>query len=145
MGRPNCGSRDSYRMNSSQHYVRSVNSVTVYSVISYVEMPRVRYTLEQRLYMYDTYMRSGSTRKVRIRFRSKFQDVTVPHRRTIHRVVNKVVQTGSLLDSRNRNVECLLKRNWMKSVLGLKKHSNALHRRPGFQNRQHELPQNSCV
>jgi transposase len=48
--------------------------------------------------MYDAYVKSGSARKVRRRFRRKFQDVTVPHRETVHRIVNKVRETGSLLD-----------------------------------------------
>lgn len=61
-------------------------------------MPRVRYTLEQRVFMYDAYVKSGSARKVRRRFRRKFQDVSVPHRETVHRIVNKVRATGSLLD-----------------------------------------------
>jgi transposase len=48
--------------------------------------------------MYDTYVKSGSARKVRRRFRHKFQNVTVPQRETVHRLVNKVRWTGSVLD-----------------------------------------------
>jgi transposase len=53
--------------------------------------------------MYDTYVKSGCIRTVRRRFAHKFQDVTIPHRKTIHAIVNKVRQTGSLLD-RKRTV-----------------------------------------
>jgi transposase len=53
--------------------------------------------------MYDAYVKSGSTRKVKRRFRRKFQDVTVPHRKTIHRIVNKVRQTGSLMDRKPKH------------------------------------------
>lgn len=63
-------------------------------------MPRVSYTLEQRLFMYDTYVKSGCVRTVRRRFAHKFKNVTIPHRKTIHAIVNKVRQTGSLLDKR---------------------------------------------
>lgn len=63
-------------------------------------MPRVSYTLEQRLFMYDAYVKSGCVRTVRRRFAHKFQDVTIPHRKTIHAIVNKVRQTGSLLDKK---------------------------------------------
>jgi hypothetical protein len=50
--------------------------------------------------MYDTYVKSGCVRTVRRRFARKFQDVTIPHRKTIHAIVNKVRQTGSLLDKK---------------------------------------------
>lgn len=61
-------------------------------------MPRVRYTLEQRVFIYDAYVRSGSPSKVRRRFGLKFRDVPVPSRETVHRTVNKVRETGSLQD-----------------------------------------------
>jgi hypothetical protein len=55
-------------------------------------MPCVEYTFEQvSVSMYDTYMQRGSTRKVR-RFWHKFQDVAVPHKDIIHRIVNTLRQ-----------------------------------------------------
>jgi hypothetical protein len=45
-------------------------------------------------------VKSGCVRTVRRRFAHKFQDVTIPHRKTIHAIVNKVRQTGSLLDKK---------------------------------------------
>jgi len=50
--------------------------------------------------MYDTYVKTGSARKARRKFRRKFPDATVPHRETVHRIVNKVRQTGSVLDKK---------------------------------------------
>jgi transposase len=50
--------------------------------------------------MYDTYVKSGCIRTVRRRFARKFQVVTIPHRKTIHAIVNKVRQTGSLLNKK---------------------------------------------
>jgi len=52
--------------------------------VSWVEILRVRYTLEQRVFVYDTHVESN------------FQDVTAPNR-TIHRIVNKLKQIVSLL------------------------------------------------
>jgi transposase len=66
-------------------------------------MPRVRYTLEQRVYMYDTYVKSGSARKVRRRFRLKYPGVTVPQLETVHKLVNKVRRTGSVLDRKAKS------------------------------------------
>jgi hypothetical protein len=57
----------------------------------------VRYTLEE-VFMCDTYVKSGYTKKEWGRFWRKFLDVRVPHRRSIRRTVNKLRQTGSLLD-----------------------------------------------
>jgi hypothetical protein len=69
----------------------------------WAKMPRVRYTLEQRVYIYDTYVKSGSARKVRRRFGRKFQDVTVPQRETVHRLMNKVRETESVLDRKTES------------------------------------------
>jgi hypothetical protein len=55
--------------------------------------------------MYNTYVESGSTRKKGRRFWHKFQDVTVPHRKIIHRIVNKLRETGLLLD-KNPESKC---------------------------------------
>jgi hypothetical protein len=46
--------------------------------------------LEQWVFMDDTYMKSGSTRKVRKRFRLQFQDITVPHIKAVRRIVKKL-------------------------------------------------------
>jgi hypothetical protein len=42
--------------------------------------------------MYDAYVKNGSARKV------KFLNVKVPHRENMCRTVDKLKQTGSLLD-----------------------------------------------
>jgi transposase len=63
----------------------------------------VRYTLEQRVYLYDTYVKYGSARKCRRKFRRKFCDETVPSRQTIHNLVNKVRSTGLLIDKKQKH------------------------------------------
>jgi hypothetical protein len=50
----------------------------------------VRRTLEQRVLLYDTYMKNESTGKCWRKFRRKFRDETVPSRQTIHNLVNKL-------------------------------------------------------
>jgi hypothetical protein len=68
----------------------------------------VRYTLEQRVFLYDTCVKYGSAGKCR----RKFRDESVPSRQTIHNFVNKL-RTMGLLKTRKQNisVECLLRRN----------------------------------
>jgi hypothetical protein len=74
----------------------------------------VRYKSEQPEFMYNTYVKNGSTRKVRRGYRHKFQDVAFPHR-----IVNKLKGAVSLLDKNfNQNTACSLKRKYMKLVFG---------------------------
>jgi hypothetical protein len=54
----------------------------------------VRYTLEQCVFMYDTYVKFGSAGKCRRKFRRKFHDERVPSRQTIHNLLNKLRTTG---------------------------------------------------
>jgi hypothetical protein len=55
----------------------------------------VRYSLEQLVFLYDTYVKYGSAGKCRRQFRRKFRDETVPSRQTIHNLVNKLRSTES--------------------------------------------------
>jgi hypothetical protein len=68
-------------------------------VISCIQVPQVSYTVGQLVFMYNSYVKIACARRVQRRFQHKFQGVTVPHRSTIH-TVNKLRQTGSLLDKK---------------------------------------------
>jgi hypothetical protein len=48
----------------------------------------VPYTLQQRVFLYDTYVKYGSARKCR-KFRCKFRNERVPSGQTIHNLMNK--------------------------------------------------------
>ncbi|PSN30180.1 hypothetical protein C0J52_27590 [Blattella germanica] len=62
-------------------------------------MMRVKYTLEQRMFLFEIYTRKHSYLKCRIRFIRKFRGVSLP----IHRLVCKVRETGAFADKkRNR-------------------------------------------
>jgi hypothetical protein len=63
----------------------------------------VRYTLEQRVFLYDIYVKYGSARKCRRKFRCTFRDERVPSRQTIHNLVNKLRTTGLLIDKKQRH------------------------------------------
>jgi hypothetical protein len=62
----------------------------------------VRYTSEQRVFMYDTYVKYGSAGKCRQKFRRKYRDGSVPSRQTIHNLVNKLRITELLIDKKTK-------------------------------------------
>jgi gamma-glutamylcysteine synthetase len=63
----------------------------------------VQYTLEKRVFLYDTYVKYESTRKCRWKFRRKFGDERVPCKQTIHNLVNKLRSTGLLIDKKQKH------------------------------------------
>jgi hypothetical protein len=63
----------------------------------------VRYTLEQRVFLYDPYVKHGSAGKCRRKFRRKFRDERVSSRQTIHTLVNKLRSTGLLVDKKQKH------------------------------------------
>jgi hypothetical protein len=54
----------------------------------------VRYTLEQRVFLYVTYVKFGSAQKCRRKFRVE----TFSSRQTIHNLVNKLMSMVGLLE-----------------------------------------------
>jgi hypothetical protein len=63
-------------------------------------MDMVRYAVEQHVFLYESYVKCGCTRKCRRNFRRKFTGITGPSTTDIHELVNKVRSTGSLLDKK---------------------------------------------
>jgi transposase len=57
-----------------------------------------KFTLEHRVFLYDTYVKCKSARKCQRKFRRKFPGVRIPHRNTIQNLVNKVRSTGEVMD-----------------------------------------------
>jgi hypothetical protein len=62
----------------------------------------MRYTSEQRVFLYGTRVKYGSDRKCRRKFRRKFRDERVPSRQTIHNLVNKLGTAGLLIDKKQK-------------------------------------------
>jgi hypothetical protein len=56
----------------------------------------VRYTLEQRVFLYDTYVEDLSAKTCR----RKFRDEVVSNEQTIHSLVNRLRTTGLLIDNK---------------------------------------------
>jgi hypothetical protein len=63
-------------------------------------MARVRYTIQQRVYLVEMYFKYESARKCRRKFRCQFPGQPVPSRQSIHYLVNKLTATGSLVDKK---------------------------------------------
>jgi hypothetical protein len=59
----------------------------------------VCYTSEQRVFLYDTYVKYGSAGKCR----RKFRDERVPSRQTIHNLVNKLRTMELLIDKKTKH------------------------------------------
>jgi transposase len=68
----------------------------------------VGYTLEQRVFLHDTYVKYGSAGKCRRKFRSKFRDERVPSRQTVYNLVNKLTTTGLLIDKKAKHTRRVL-------------------------------------
>jgi hypothetical protein len=70
----------------------------------------VRYTLEQLVFLYDTYVKYRSVRKHQRKFQHIFHDERVPSRQTIHNLVKKLGAMGFSTDKiKNIKAECLLR------------------------------------
>jgi hypothetical protein len=63
----------------------------------------VRYILKQRVFLYDTYVKFGSARKCRRKFRHKFRDERFPSRQTLHNLVNLLRKAGFLIDKKQNH------------------------------------------
>jgi hypothetical protein len=60
----------------------------------------VRYTSEQCVFLYDTYVKYGSARKCLRKFRCNER---VPNRQTIHNFVNTLSTTELLIDKKQKH------------------------------------------
>jgi hypothetical protein len=63
----------------------------------------VRYTSEQRLFLYDTYVKYGYATKCRRRFQRKFRIVRLSSIQTIHTLVNKLKTMGLLIYKKQKH------------------------------------------
>jgi hypothetical protein len=62
----------------------------------------VPYTLEQHVFLYDTYVKYGSARKCWRKFRRKYRDERAPSRPTVQNLANKLRSTGLLIDNKQK-------------------------------------------
>jgi hypothetical protein len=79
----------------------------------------VRYTLEQRVFLYDTYVTYGSTWKRR----RKFRDERVPSRQTIHNLVNKLRIKGLSIEQKQKHKRRVLTEEKLDDIVAKLKHT----------------------
>jgi hypothetical protein len=60
----------------------------------------VKYTLKQRIVLYDSYVKNKSYKSWKRRFRRRYPGVRIPASSTTLRLVKKVRSTGSFLDKK---------------------------------------------
>jgi hypothetical protein len=60
----------------------------------------VKYTLEQQIFLYDSYVKKKSYKSCKRRFRRRYPGVRIPASSTILRLVKKVPSTGPFLDKK---------------------------------------------
>jgi hypothetical protein len=63
----------------------------------------VLYTLEQRVFLYDTHVKYRSASKCRRKFWRKFRDGKVSSTQTIRSLMNKLRTTGLLIDKKQKH------------------------------------------
>jgi hypothetical protein len=71
-----------------------------------------RYTLEQHVFLYDTYVKCRS-----IKCRRKCCDERVTSRQIIHNSVNKLGSTGSLIDKKQKHKRPVLPEEKLDDIL----------------------------
>jgi hypothetical protein len=59
--------------------------------------------LEQRVFLYNAYVKYGSAGKCRRKFRRKFRDERVPSRNIFNNLVNKLRTTSRLVDKKTKH------------------------------------------
>jgi hypothetical protein len=62
-------------------------------------MVRYARTSQQRVFLYDTYVKYGSAGRCRRKFRRNFRDERIPSRQTVHNLVNQLRTTGLFIDN----------------------------------------------
>ena len=70
-------------------------------IIAICDMPRQEFSLHERVYIHNTYMKSRKSCSVTRKFRIKFPEWLVPNPSTIRRLAKRIKETGSI---KNRNV-----------------------------------------
>jgi hypothetical protein len=66
------------------------------------------YMAEQRIFIYEIYVKSNSVHVCHREFKQKFPGVDIPARSTIRYLVNKYKTTGSVLDKKIKTVHYIL-------------------------------------
>jgi hypothetical protein len=85
----------------------------VLSAVKYSDQKMRYHRVEQKWFIYDTFVRRSSWRKFRRKFRRNYPDSTVPYKATIYNIVTKLRSTGLVLNKKiSRKKTCA---DWIKT------------------------------
>ncbi|PSN55351.1 hypothetical protein C0J52_01847, partial [Blattella germanica] len=87
----------------SRCFCHSVEREILVSVFVIIVKPRVKYPLDQRVFLFEIDTRKRSYLKCRIRFIRKFPGVSLPNKSAIHRLVCKLCETGAFTDKKKNS------------------------------------------
>jgi hypothetical protein len=101
----------------------------------------VQYTVEPHAFLHESYVKCGSARKCRRKFQHKFPRITVPSTTDIHKLIEKVRFTGSLLDKKHAERCNVLNEEKLDEIRARLEHTpekslRRLAKKPASQNRQ---------
>ncbi|KAJ4452349.1 hypothetical protein ANN_03882 [Periplaneta americana] len=74
------------------------------------------YTKEQRIYIYDCFVKYNSWSKCARKFRKKYPDDKVPDKTSMYRLVRKVRNTGSVSDRRTPKKRYVLTEDMLDNI-----------------------------
>jgi transposase len=83
----------------------------------------VKYTLEQRIFLYDSYVKKKSNKSCSRRFRRRYPGVRIAASSTILRLVKKVRSTGSFLDKKYTRQNAVLTEETLDEIRTRLEHS----------------------
>jgi hypothetical protein len=83
----------------------------------------VKYTLEMRIFLYDSYVKKKSYKSCKRRFRRRYPGVRIPASLMIFRLVKKVRSTGSFLDKKYTRQNAVLTEETLDEIRVRLKHS----------------------
>jgi hypothetical protein len=83
----------------------------------------VKYTLEQRIFLYDSYVKKKSCKSGKRRFRRRYPGVCIPASSTILRLVKTVRSTGSFLDKKYTRQNAVLTEETLDEIGSRLEHS----------------------
>jgi hypothetical protein len=83
----------------------------------------VKYTLEQRFFLFDSYVKKKSYKSCKRRFRRRYPGVRIPDSSTILRFVKKVLSTGSFLDKKYTRQNAVLTEETLDEIGARLEHS----------------------
>jgi hypothetical protein len=83
----------------------------------------VKYTLEQQIFLYDSYVKKKSYRSCKRRFCHRYPDVRIPASSTILRLVKKVRSSRSFLDKKYTRQNAVLTEEMLDEIGARLEHS----------------------